>query len=196
MHVKLPQDLKQRQEIDAYSELYSIIVTTEHLERAFINASIQPDFYTPSMQTLLSQYKTLVQLTPIVLSDFLLEWRLDCPAGFNRLQVGVPATFEYSTNTSTTSKVIAETVQLFITLMDSLKLNLIAVDQIHPLLSDLIQSITRVTSLPSSYSGKAKIREWLVIVNKLKASDELSQDQTRQLLFDLESAHSEFHNAI
>lgn len=44
--------------------------------------------------------------------------------------------------------------------MDSLKLNMVAVDQIHPLLSDLMQSLNRVPSLPADFQGKAKIRDW------------------------------------
>ena len=70
--------------------------------------------------------------------------------------------------------------------MDSLKLNMLAVDQLHPQLSDLIQSLHKIGSLPSDYSGKTKIKEWLIKLNKLKASDEISTQDARQLLFDLE----------
>ena len=80
--------------------------------------------------------------------------------------------------------------------MDSLKLNLVAVDQIHPLLSDLIKSINKVSSLPASFQGKQKIREWLITLNRMRASEEISSDQVRQLLFDLENAHSEFYQCL
>ena len=46
--------------------------------------------------------------------------------------------------------------------MDSLKLNLTAVDQIHPLLSDLIQSLAKVRGLPSEFQGKERIKGWSV----------------------------------
>lgn len=39
---------------------------------------------------------------------------------------------------------VAATVQHFITTMDTLKLNMIAVDQVYPLLSDLVQSLHKV----------------------------------------------------
>jgi len=80
--------------------------------------------------------------------------------------------------------------------MDSLKLNMVAVDQIHPLLSDLMQSLNKVTSLPPDYAGKAKIRDWLIALNKLKASDEIKEEEVRQLLFDLEAAHTEFYRGL
>jgi ESCRT-I complex subunit VPS28 len=44
--------------------------------------------------------------------------------------------------------------------MDSLRLKMLAVDQIHPLLSDLIQSINNVTILPPDFAPKEKIKEW------------------------------------
>ena len=96
----------------------------------------------------------------------------------------MPATVEHATADTSgmggSAKYIAETVQvmridisiapitpvscsflqLFITLMDSLKLNLVAKDQIHPQLGDLIQSINKVSGLPPDYEGKAKIRDW------------------------------------
>jgi hypothetical protein len=37
---------------------------------------------------------------------------------------------------------------------------MVAVDQVHPLLSDLMQSLSKVNSLPTNYQGKEKIREW------------------------------------
>ncbi|KAJ3043213.1 calcium calmodulin-dependent protein kinase type 1G [Rhizophlyctis rosea] len=90
--------------------------------------------------------------------------QLSCPAATKRLlEIGVPATVEHATTDTSTmggsAKYIAETVQLFITLMDSLKLNLVAKDQIHPQLGDLIQSINKVSGLPPDYEGKAKIRD-------------------------------------
>jgi ESCRT-I complex subunit VPS28 len=78
--------------------------------------------------------------------------------------------------------------------MDSLKLNLKAVDQIHPLLSDLIQSLNRVVS--GDFEGKIKIRNWLVTLNKMKASEEIDDEQARQLMFDLETAHNEFYRSL
>jgi len=79
--------------------------------------------------------------------------------------------------------------------MDSLKLNMVAIDQVHPLLSDLLQSLNKV-SLMGKFEGKEKIREWLITLNKLKATDELDENQVRQLLFDLEGAHSSFYRCL
>jgi len=87
-------------------------------------------------------------------------------------------------------------VQFFITCMDSLKLNMTAVDQIHPLLTDLLESLCKVSSLSPDWEGKTKIKNWLVQMNKMKASDELNEEQIRQMLFDLESAYNAFHKSL
>ena len=96
--------------------------------------------------------------------------------------------------------------------MDSLKLNMMAVgmfisvlffilpnddtDQLHPLLSDLMQSLNKVASLPPDFDGKVKIRNWLIALNKMKASEEINEEQSRQLMFDLETAHNAFYRSL
>ncbi len=51
-------------------------------------------------------------------------------------------------------------VQYFITLMDTLKLKMVAVDEVHPQLNDLLESMNKISSLPSDFVGKVKVREW------------------------------------
>ncbi len=54
--------------------------------------------------------------------------------------------------------VVAESVEQFITAMDTLKLNLRAVDQICPVLLALMNSMDKITALPPSYGPREKIR--------------------------------------
>lgn len=35
-----------------------------------------------------------------------------------------------------------------------------AVDQIHPLLTDLLESLHKISSLPPEWEGKVKIQNW------------------------------------
>lgn len=50
-------------------------------------------------------------------------------------------------------------VQFFITAMDSVKLNMVACDQLHPLLADLMTALNRV-ELPRDYDGKQRVMKW------------------------------------
>ena len=60
---------------------------------------------------------------------------------------------------------VAEAVQYFITAMDSLKLDMKAVDQVQPLLVDLLANLNAIPSM-DDFAGKEKIVTWLEILKK------------------------------
>lgn len=80
--------------------------------------------------------------------------------------------------------------------MDSIKLNLVAVDQLHPLLGDLLQGIGKVKLHGSKYEWRDKLKDWLIKLNQMNAHDELKTADARQLMFDLESAHTAFYQCL
>ena len=63
----------------------------------------------------------------------------------------MPATIEHGkgegsgSETGSSAVVVASTVQYFITAMDSLKLDMTATDEVYPLLSDIMQSLHKVS---------------------------------------------------
>ncbi|RUS17532.1 VPS28 protein-domain-containing protein [Endogone sp. FLAS-F59071] len=201
--VKLYTNNKDREKYDNMADLFGIIILMEHLEKAYIRDSITHDEYTPACTNLIAKYKTALNLVSDSVPDlekFMRDYKLACPAAANRLKIGVPATYEHAVgenyDSGKSAKYVAETVQHFITLMDALKLNLLAVDQLHPILVDLIQSLNNVTSLPSEFDGRAKVRTWLIRLNQMKASDEITEEQARQMLFEMEQAHTEFYRSL
>ena len=68
--------------------------------------------------------------------------------------------------------------------------------QVQPQLADLLESLNRVPDLPGDFEGKVKLREWLSLLHRMRAADELEPPQVRQLLFDLESAYNAFHRFL
>ncbi len=83
---------------------------------------------------------------------------MDCKAAVKRLvEDGIPLD---GGRPDDTARVVAETVQFFITAMDSLKLNMTAVDQIHPLLTEILESLSKISSLSPDWDGKVKIKNW------------------------------------
>lgn len=83
-------------------------------------------------------------------------------------------------NKGNTSKCIADIVSLFITIMDKLRLEIKAMDQLHPDLRDfLMDTMNRLSILPSDFDGKQKVAEWLQTLNNMSALDELSDTQVR-----------------
>ena len=67
--------------------------------------------------------------------------RLDCPAALERIKEERPITIK--DDKGNTSKLIADTVALFITIMDKLKLNIHSMDELYTDLKDLSDSLNR-----------------------------------------------------
>jgi ESCRT-I complex subunit VPS28 len=122
---------------------------------------------------------------------------MEVPRATERIRIGLPSTVTApSLNTSTTASsgtngtLILEATQDFITFLDALKLGLLAKDQLHPLLSDVIQSVNKVTD--SDFEGRGKIVQWLIALNQMKATEEVSEEQARELELDMNSAYQGF----
>ncbi len=75
----------------------------------------------------------------LFLLQFLADFQLSAGAGYARLESGFP-----SVEKSSNPKIILQATQNYITLMDSLKLNMCAVDTLQPILSDLVESVRNV----------------------------------------------------
>ena len=203
--VKLWSDKREREMFDNFADLFAIIKTTEKLEKAYVRDAISASEYEPACTKLIAQFKTLKTSLKDSVPDvekFMDKYKMDCPAALNRLITsGIPATIEHKTTTSSSMETgsamaVAECVQHYITSMDSLKLNMVAVDQVHPILLDLLGSLNNVPLLPAEFEGKVKTRDWISLLNRMGASDELTEQQCRQLLFDLESSYNAFMKAL
>ncbi|KAJ8925596.1 hypothetical protein NQ315_009436 [Exocentrus adspersus] len=196
--VKLYHNAREREKYDNLADLYAVINTLQQLEKAYIRDCVTPKEYTGACSKLLVQYKAAFRQ---VNSDefpnvdaFVRKYRLDCPAALERIKEDRPITIK--DDKGNTSKCIADIVSLFITIMDKLRLDIRAMDDLHPELRDLVDTMNRLSILPSDFEGKQKVAEWLATLNSMQASDELSESQTRQLLFDLESSYASFNKVL
>lgn len=69
-------------------------------------------------------------------------------------------------------------------------------DELFTDLKDLSDSISRLSLLPSDFEGKAKVGKWLSQLDGMGASDELTETQARQMLFDLDSSYAAFNKVL
>ena len=131
--------------------------------------------------------------------------QLECPRATERLRIGLPATVEQASHGGATSSMgatatgpaggasgslILAATENFITFLDALKLNMVSKDALHPLLSEVIQSVNKVTD--ADFEDRGKIIQWLIALNQMRATEELSEDQARELAFDIEQAYQGF----
>lgn len=123
---------------------------------------------------------------------------MECPRATERLRIGLPATIEQPSHnptptTATTpasGSLILAATENFITFLDALKLNMLSKDALHPLLSEVIQSVNKVTEV--DFENRGKIIQWLITLNQMRATEELSEDQARELAFEIEQAYQGF----
>ncbi|CAK9187772.1 unnamed protein product [Ilex paraguariensis] len=204
MEVKLWNHKREIEMDENFAELFAIIKATEKLEKAYVRDIISPTEYEAEFQKLIAHFKTLsstLKDTVPSIERFHDTYKMDCQAALYRLVIsGVPATVEHrvasAMSVTTSAAIVAECVQNFITAMDSLKLNMVAVDQVYPLLSDLSGSLNKLLILPPDFEGQTKMREWIGRLSKMGAADELTEQQARQLQFDLESSYNSFMAAL
>eukprot|EP00879_Flechtneria_rotunda_P008829 GHRR01009249.1.p1 GENE.GHRR01009249.1~~GHRR01009249.1.p1 ORF type:complete len:212 (+),score=46.06 GHRR01009249.1:393-1028(+) len=202
--VRLWNSAKEREKFENLADLYAILKCTEKLERAYVRDVVSAKDYEAQCEKLIAQFRMLwgsMKETVPSIESFMQQYHMQCPMAYTRLvQVGLPATIEHRKRPGEGSgggaRAVAETVQHFITAMDSLKLNLVAVDQICPILSDLMGSMSKIGSLPPDFAPKGKVKAWYSKLYSQPASYELAEDEVRQLLFDLESSYNEFISTI
>lgn len=196
--VKLFRHAREREKYDNMADLFALMSTLQNLEKAYIRDCVTPQEYTAACSKLLVQYKVAFKLIQgdefPTIEVFVKKYRLDCPAALERIRENRPITIK--DDKGNTSKCIADIVSLFITIMDKLRLGIKAMDELHPELRDLVDTMNRLSIIPENFEGKVKVRTWLETLNSMQASDELCDDQVRQFLFDLESAYSAFNNLL
>ncbi|KIW88520.1 uncharacterized protein Z519_11089 [Cladophialophora bantiana CBS 173.52] len=207
--VKLADSSAERDLIDSLAEIYSIIRTLDGLEKAYIKDALPETEYSDMCSKLLKQYRSILNDENVArefgdLDTFTQKWDIECPRAKERLKVGLSSvetiTVAKATPGSTapqgnlSGSLILAATENFITFLDALRLNIVSKTQLHPILSDVIQSVNKVTD--QDFEHRGKIIQWLITLNQMKTSEELSEEQARDLAFDMEQAYNGFKSII
>jgi len=139
--IRLSETITEREKIDNACEVYAVLNTLEFLEKAFARDYISPKEYTAECSKLLVQFNVAKKLLEAHMSveEFIRAYSVKCTAALLRIQEGRPITVRDDKGNKL--KCIADIVALFITLLDLLKLNTRAVDELFPTIDDLYDSL-------------------------------------------------------
>jgi len=196
--VKLYNNAREREMYDNLAEVYSIIKTLQALEKAFVKDFVNAKEYTAACAKLLEQYKIAfrqVKHHVSSLNEFVTLYKLeDCHAALERIREERPITIK--DDKGNTYKCVFDITSDFITVMDQLRLESHAKDELQPNLKNLSESMNRMVNLPADFEGRSKVNNWLTTFGGMSASDNLSDDQVRQMLFDMESAYNAFNRFL
>lgn len=196
--IDLYESSKERKQYENCADLYTIITATEHLERAYACDAITSQEYTTECNKLISQFKIAEKAAlgkqKLTTETFMKMYQMDCPRAAERLlHMGVPEPLRSSDNRGNVAVSVAETVQHFITTMDNVKLERLDVDELQPLLSELLNALVQLPDTPNdNWAPNQKVKEWLAKLNSMRAYERIDEDDGRQLYHDLDSAYLEF----
>uniref|UniRef100_A0AC35UAD9 Vacuolar protein sorting-associated protein 28 homolog n=1 Tax=Rhabditophanes sp. KR3021 TaxID=114890 RepID=A0AC35UAD9_9BILA len=175
----------ERDKLESLGELYAVINSIECLEKAFAGDYVSKEEYHKECTKLLAQYKLMIGETQI--EKFIRKYRVNCPLAIKRVKEGKPVTIN---DGGSTALRIAQVTELFITFLDLLRLNTRDVDALHPTLSDLNDTIIAMTNLPATCEPKSKVAFWFNELNKMNASDTITDDMAREMVFQLDNAYN------
>lgn len=221
--VKLSTTNAERDLNDSLAEIYSIIITLDALEKAYLKDSITEADYTGTCSRLLKQYKSNLANETVArafgdLDSFAKEWQvrhgschydcavlmcfqMECPRAIERLRVGIPATVEQGSSHNAAQQgdfadatLVVNATETFITLLDAIKIGLVEKDTLHPLLVEIIQAVNKVTD--KDFDSKGKIVQWLITLNQMRAAEKLNDEQAREFEFDMQSAYHGFKSTL
>ncbi|GMM32518.1 ESCRT-I subunit protein [Martiniozyma asiatica (nom. inval.)] len=89
---------------------------------------------------------------------------------------------------------IADATSAFVTLQDAIKLNYSDSKELHSLLVEVITSCTRIIN---DFSGRGKLVNWLIKLNKMKeANVKVNAQELEQLLYDIQEAYWGFYDSL
>lgn len=131
--------------------------------------------------------------------------QIQCPRAAETLRAGIPVTEVYAPRLTQPpappaptpgplGSLILAATENFITFLDALKLNYVTKSTLHPLLSEVIQSVNKVTD--KDFQNRGKIIQWLITLNQMRTTEELSEEQAGDLAFDMEQAYNGFKSII
>ncbi|RKP31504.1 putative vacuolar protein sorting-associated protein vps28 [Metschnikowia bicuspidata] len=169
-----------------------------------------------NLGTLRSILPTLAADNSNFLVAFQCKFRLHTTRAAERLISGIPATTEQlpkeqrseasalTPAVGANARLVAEATGGFITTMDALKLEYSSKQQLHPLLSSLVIKLNElsITSgdsdepMSAEFAGKSKLISWLIKLNNLGDSQQLTAQEREDFLHDLDVAYRGFYNSL
>ena len=175
-----------------------MLTTLQCLEKAYIRDTVTAKEYTSNCSRLLAQYKSAFRQ---VKSDdypdvetFCRKYKLECPAALERIREDRPITVK--DDKGNTIKLVSSTVSLFITIMDRLRMDIRQMDDIYPEMKDLHDDLNCLTILPPDFEGLVKVEKWFKVLQQMEAGDELSEEQSQQMVFDLNTSYAAFDKIV
>lgn len=189
-----------RQYIDYLADLFAIVVAIEQIEKASRRDLITSDEYTTTVRRLLDRYKSMVSALEdsrnpyfSTIDDFFYTYCSRCPAALTTIRKGV-----VSTDAENSARFLApqalECGQLIVTLIDSLGLEGITMEQLNPNLTSLLHGMEKLGVKDKDFYKS--LLKWKVKLDGMHATDELDRRSAPQFSYELQDAYEKLRKYL
>uniref|UniRef100_H3B068 Vacuolar protein sorting-associated protein 28 homolog n=1 Tax=Latimeria chalumnae TaxID=7897 RepID=H3B068_LATCH len=157
--VKLYKNAREREKYDNMAELFAVIKTLQALEKAYIKDCVSPNEKKKNCIIIYeSRLRACKELGVLDVYEELKTTSLDCPLAMERIKEDRPITIK--DDKGNLNRCISFFSQLFITVMDKLRLEIRAMDEIQPDLRELMETMNRMSNMPPDFEAKDKVNRW------------------------------------
>merc|ERR1712110_184808 len=192
--VILEESQADREKYDNQGEVYAIVMSIEALEKAYVKDCLTQDQYVQQCNRLLAQYKqawNLLDHSEIDnIESFVKIYTLKVPLALERIRVDRPLNIK--DDKGNTKRLIAEITTSYITTSNFLEMGLTATDDLLSNLQTLHHNLERISNLPSESDAITKIALWMQKLRNKSASEEIEEDEVRQMKLDISTAQNAF----
>ena len=123
------------------------------------------------------------------LDKFLIKYNLEhCQTAKQRLTAGKSGYNGEEADKGLAIRVM-DITQKMIGAQDILEIDIKEVDQIFPAINEIEKALLNYPNLPPNNEGLVKVSHWVNILKTKNASDQLSDEEIRQLKLDLDSGY-------
>lgn len=188
-----------RQDIEYLADLYACVVAIEQVEKAHHREYITSEQYQTNVERLLQKYHHTVDnlssaKNPYFTTseNFLQEYCSKYHAALNAIKSGPNVAADVSKRFL--ARQVMDCTQLFITLLDTLRLHQNSVDKLNPLLADLVVALKKINVRDRDFFQR--LSRWHDRLNGMNAADVLDGESIRQLEYDLERGYSDLRSMM
>eukprot|EP01062_Namystynia_karyoxenos_P078577 TRINITY_DN8114_c0_g1_i1.p1 TRINITY_DN8114_c0_g1~~TRINITY_DN8114_c0_g1_i1.p1 ORF type:complete len:208 (+),score=67.67 TRINITY_DN8114_c0_g1_i1:87-710(+) len=190
--VQLVETREDKERYDGLADLYSLLMTLERVEKAYVRAHISPETYQAQCHRLLSAYRMsdpVLKERGVKLKEFIAEFHMSVPHAEMRIQVGHPQTVVDGTGKTAhfNPTLVSATTEAFINLIDALKLEQHSSENASLC---CVECLNKLNQAAPNLAGIEVIKSWASKLDKWQLSQPFPAEEERQMAHDVEKVYS------
>ncbi|CDW90936.1 vacuolar protein sorting-associated protein 28 homolog [Stylonychia lemnae] len=120
---------------------------------------------------------------------------IQCQSAYRRIQEGKSGYKGEDYDKNLGQRVFDITTKI-ISALDIVSMGIQSVDQLTPYIRDIQTALGNYPNLPPQFGGTSIIKKWIDTLSTKQATDDLNENEIRQLKFDIDSVMNQFNDLL